>query len=83
MEGNTMSRKIYAWVKSETCTIRDAVRPGSFVGRNEEPVSKHGDYNPWYYGKRETLAIIGQTATAANSYHRACARLVADLLDWA
>ena len=30
-----MSRKVYAYVKSETCNIRDAVRPGSFVGRNE------------------------------------------------
>ena len=75
--------KIYAWVKSEACNIRDAVLPGSTVGRNEEPVSLHGDYNPWYYGKRETLAIIAQTATAANSYHRACAWMVAKLRDWA
>lgn len=75
--------KTYAWVKSETCTIRGAVLPGSFVGRNEEPVSRHGDYIPWYYGKRETLAIISQPATGANSYHRQCARLVAELRDWA
>ena len=75
--------KTYAYVKSECCTSRDAVLPGTFVGRNQEPVSRHGDYNPWYYGKRETLAIINQTATAANSYHRACARLVAELRDWA
>src|ERR1700678_942219 len=27
-----MQRKIYAWVKSETCTSRDAVRPGSRIG---------------------------------------------------
>ena len=75
--------KTYAYVKSECCTSRDAVLPGTFVGRNQEPVSRHGDYNPWYYGKRETLAIINQTATAANSDHRACARLVAELRDWA
>ena len=75
--------KTYAYVKSETCTSRYAVRPGSFVGRSEEPVSRHGDYNPWYYGKRETLAIIAQPATAANSYHRQCARLVAELRGWA
>jgi hypothetical protein len=75
--------KTYAYVKSECCTSLHAVLPGTFVGRNEEPVSRHGDYNPWYYGKRETLAIIAQTATAANSYHRACARLVAELRDWA
>lgn len=78
-----MNRKIYAWVKSETCTSRDAVRPGSYVGRNKEPVSKHGDYLPWLYGKRETKAVINQPATAANSYQRQCARLVAALLDWA
>jgi hypothetical protein len=78
-----MSRKIYAWVKSETCTGRDAVLPGSRIGRNEELVSRHGDWNPWLNGKLETLEIIAQTGTAANSYHRACARLVADLLDWA
>ena len=78
-----MSRKVYAYVKSETCTSRAALWPGSFLGRNEEPISRRGDWNPWYYGKRETLAIINQTATAANSYHRACARLVAELRDWA
>jgi hypothetical protein len=75
--------RTYAWVKSETCVSRSAVLPGSRVGRNDELVSRHGDYNPWYYGKRETLAIIAQKATAANSYHRACARLVAELRDWA
>ena len=74
--------KVYAYVKSETCISRDACLPGSFDGKSNEPVSRHGDWNPWYYGKRETLAIIAQTATAANSYHRHCARLVADLLEW-
>lgn len=73
---------IYAWVKSETSVGRDAVRPSTRVGRNEELVSRHGDWNAWTYGKRETLAIINQTATAANSYQRRCARLVAALLDW-
>jgi hypothetical protein len=74
--------KVYAYVKSETCVSRGAVLPGSLVGRNQEPVSRHGDYRPWWYGKRETLAIINQPATAANSYHRQCARLVANLRDW-
>jgi hypothetical protein len=78
-----MSRKVYAYVKSETCTIRDAVRPGSFVGRNEDPVSRHGDYNPWLHGKRETLAIIALGCSDASRYYRfQCARLVAELLDW-
>ena len=72
----------YAYVKSETCTTREAVRPGSLVGRNLEPVSKRGDYQRWPYGKRATLAIINGTATAATAYQRQCARLVARLLDW-
>ena len=77
-----MSRKIYAWVKSETCTSRDAILPGSRVGRNEEPVSRHGDWNPWLWGKRETLAIIALPAMAHNVYRRACALKVAELLNW-
>ena len=78
-----MSRKVYAYVKSETCTSRGAVRPGSCVGRNEEPVSRHGDWNPWLYGKRETLAIVAKGCADASQYYRfQCARLVAELLDW-
>ena len=78
-----MNRKVYAYVKSETCTSRDAVRLGSFVGRNEELVSRHGDYNPWLYGKRETLTIIARGCTDASRYYTyQCACLVADLLDW-
>ena len=78
-----MSRKVYAYVKSETCTIREAVRPGSFVGRNEELVSRHGDWNPWLNGKHETLAIIARGCSNASQYYRfQCARLVAELLDW-
>ena len=75
--------KTYAYVKSECCTSRDAVLPGTFVGRNPEPVSLHGDYNPWYYGKRETLAIIARGCSDASQYYRfRCACLVAELLDW-
>ena len=78
-----MSPKIYAYVTSETCTSRHAIRPGSFVGRNQEPVSRHGDYNPWPYGKRETLAIIAHGCSDASQYYRfQCARLVSELLDW-
>jgi hypothetical protein len=73
--------KVYAYVKSETCTVRSAARPGSFIGRNDEPVSKHGDYDPWPFGKRETLAMIDLPG-AHNSYRRQAARLVADLLIW-
>lgn len=79
-----MSRKIYAWVKSETCTMRDAVLPGSTVGRNEEPVSRHGDWNPWVFGKCETLAIIARGAADASRYYMyQCAQLVAELRGWA
>ena len=76
--------KTYAWVKSETCNIRGAVLPGSTVGRNEEPVSRHGDWNPWVFGKRETLAIIASGCADASRYYRyQCAQLVAELRGWA
>jgi hypothetical protein len=75
--------KVYAYVKSETCISRDACLPGSFVGKSNEPVSRHGDWNPWYYGKRETLAIVARgCADASRYYHYQCARLVAELRDW-
>ena len=78
-----MSRKVYAYVKSETCTSRAALWPGSLLGRNEEPISRRGDWNPWYYGKRETLAIIARGCSDASQYYRfRCACLVAELLDW-
>jgi hypothetical protein len=77
-----MSRKVYAYVKSETCTSRGAVRPGSFVGLNATPVSRHGNYKPWLDGKRETLAIIARGNARSGYYRLECARLVAELLDW-
>jgi hypothetical protein len=79
-----MSRnRIYAWIKAECCVTRDAVRPGSTVGRNEEPVSRHGDWRPWLHGKRETLTIIERgCADASRHYTYQCAVMVAELLDW-
>ena len=79
-----MANKIYAWVSSETCTNRRAVRCGERAGRNDELVSRHGDYNPWLYSKRETLAIIASGCADARNYYRVqMARLVSELLDWA
>ena len=73
--------KVYAYVTSECCVIRGAVLPGSYVGRNGEAVSKHGDYNRWPWGKRETLAMLNLPG-AHNSYRRQAAGMVADLLNW-
>jgi hypothetical protein len=79
-----MANKVYAYVRSETCNTRKAVRPGSTVGRNEEPVSKSDDWKPWPFGKRETLAIIARGGADASRYYMyQCAQLVADLRDWA
>lgn len=72
--------KIYAYVSSETCTVRRALLLGTNAP-NGERVSKHGDYNPWPFGKKETLAMFDLPG-AHNSYRRQAARLVADLLDW-
>ncbi len=71
--------KTYAYVTTETCRVMDAAKPGSFIGHDEIPVAKHGDYTPWVAGKKETLkkASIGDTP-----YMRAAARAVAHLMGW-
>jgi len=75
-----MRARTYAYVTTETCRLRDAVRPGALIGRDEIPASCHGDYTPWPHGKRATLRrmTIGNTA-----YERGSARAVAMLLGWA
>jgi hypothetical protein len=69
----------YAYVTTETCRLRDAVRPGALIGRDEIPVSRDGDYTPWPHGKRETLRRMTDSDTA---YERQSARAVAELLGW-
>jgi hypothetical protein len=69
----------YAYVTTETCRQRDAVRPGALIGRDEIPVSRHGDYTAWLHNKRETLRRITIANTA---YARASARAVANLFGW-
>lgn len=76
---------IYAYVTSESCVRRDAVNPGEYIG--DRMAHTHGDYGPWYYGKRETRAIINGTHPAyinagADAYLRASARAVAKLKGW-
>ena len=72
--------RAYAYVTTETCRLRDAVRPGALIGRDQTPVSRHGDYTPWPHGKRETLRRMADGDTA---YQRESAREVAITLDWA
>jgi hypothetical protein len=55
-----MRARTYAYVTTETCRVRDAVRPGALIGRDESPVSRDGDYTAWPHGKRETLRLLGQ-----------------------
>ena len=74
------SMKTYAYVNTETCQRRDAVRPGSYIGRDEIPVAKHGDYTTWCCGKRETLAMCENYLLTP--YRRSCARAVATLMGW-
>ncbi len=74
--------KTYAYVTTETCRNVSAEKPGAFIGRDEIPVSKHGDYTPWFHGKRETKAIITSYATPANRWKREAAREVAALHGW-
>jgi hypothetical protein len=71
--------RAYAYVTTECCRQRDAVRPGALIGRDEIPVSRHGDYTAWPHGKRETLRRITIANTA---YARASARAVANLFGW-
>ena len=72
--------KIYAYVTREACRVTDAAKPGSWIGRDEIPVSKHGDYDRWCYGKRETLAIANDWLY--RPYYRAAASAVAKLMGW-
>ena len=72
--------KTYAYITTEACRLMDAVKPGSYIGRDEIPVSKHGDYTPWTAGKRETLALIHDQRTP--DYQWRAALFVASLLGW-
>jgi hypothetical protein len=66
-----------AYVTTETCRVRAAVRPGYWIG--ERRVSRHGDWQAWPYAKRETLALASDGQTA---YKRGSARAVAQLMGW-
>jgi hypothetical protein len=72
--------RTYAYVTTETCRQRDAVRPGTLIGRDEIPVSRDGDYTAWPHGKRETLRRMTHGDTA---YQRESAQAVAVTLGWA
>ena len=74
-----MRARTYAYVSTETCHQRDAVRPGATIGRDEIPVSRHGDYTAWPHGRRETLRRMADGDTA---YTREAARAVALALGW-
>ena len=69
----------YAYVTTETCRLRDAVRPGALIGRDEIPGSQDHDYTAWPHGKRETLRLMTDGDTA---YTRASARAVVLLMGW-
>ena len=73
--------KTYAYVTYKHCKRQEAVLPGALVGRTKTPVSRHGDYCPWIFGKRDTLYIIAERI--GDHYFRNCARLVAELRGWA
>jgi hypothetical protein len=62
----------HCYVTAENC-VHQAVKP---LG---EGWHKHGDYTPWRYGKRETLAIINGSEWA---WKRRMARKVWEFLDW-
>lgn len=76
-------RTIYAYVTTETCRQVVAEKRGALIGRDDIPVSKHSDYTPWEYGKRDILAIIaGRAPWSPSRYSHECARQVAALLGW-
>lgn len=47
--------KTYCYVTTETCRVIRTAKPGAEVGGR--PVSRHGDFMAWMYGKRETLKM--------------------------
>ena len=70
----------YAYVKSESCKLPGAFLPGSEY--NEIPVSRHGDLTPWYYGKRDTKAILDAPVGKYRRWFRQSAFHVALLRGW-
>lgn len=84
--------KVYAYVTAEHCVVKRAVLPGTTIGDRGlpqsdgfgKPVSKHGDYSPWYAGKRETLEILNGKGSGLSSflYKYQCAKMVAWLKGW-
>ena len=62
--------KTYCYVTAECCRILRTAKPGEEVdGRT---VSKHGDFMPWVYGKRETLKMCGEPGYRAWAAHAVC-----------
>jgi len=72
-----MKNRVYAYVTNECCASVRAVLPRTEI--NGKPVSRHGDYSPWYYGQRATRERITDGATG---YERICADAVSALLGW-
>ena len=70
--------RVYAYVTNECCTSTRACAPGTEL--NGRRISKHGDYSPWYHGKRETLAIIDDPKAIGHKHRSAAA--VAGALGW-
>ena len=79
-----MKQKVYAYVTNESCGVHDARKPGSRIGNEYKPVSKHGDYVAWTYNKKETLSFARGEVHGAyrNLYHIGTAQSVAALLGW-
>jgi hypothetical protein len=68
--------KVYAYVTADHCAVQRAVRPGVEV--DGTPISRHGDYQAWTSGKRDTLRL-GTAGLTSVSRH---ARLVQCLFGW-
>jgi len=73
---NDKKIRTYAYVANETCAYIGAFLPRETV--DGQPISKHGDYVAWTYGKKETL----RRARLGKGYEARAAQAVQRLLGW-
>ena len=67
--------RIYCYVTTETCRIMRTAKKGTEV--DGRPVSSHGDFTHWVYGKPTTRAMCGQSG-----WRGAAARAVCREMGW-
>lgn len=64
--------KIRCYVTSEACRVMQTAKPGTYVGSSNIAVSGHNDYQPWRYGKRDTVRLTGMKGYMGKAAQAVC-----------